>query len=563
MFDPRRASTCLKRAAVAAALALAAGFAPAHAQAQTPTGTGTVVLQLNDSAIEFVGRLRAFDGASYILETSAFGVLSLAAARYTCLDGPCPGQLVAALAGARAATQADTGTLSFDPGRVAEAAAIAISGSAIASETLLPALIRAHAASRGGTVKQLVGTDAAALRFRVADAGGRATASIDLKRDGTDSGLAALYSGTATVALASRAIGDAEAASLTQATRFRRQADEHVLALDGLVVIVPPASRVAALSLDQIAGIFSGATTNWSELGLPPGPITVYTRDGELGATARLAALVLRPRGLAMAPDALRVTSEAGLSDAVAADSGGIGVTSFAALRNARGVALATRCGLIAEPTAFAVKAEEYPLSRRIYLLTAGTPEAEPARDLVRFALSRAAQAVIRANDFVDQAIEQETFAALRPRIGAALAGSDATPADRLLGQRLLADLEGAQRLSVTFRFGAGSSLLDAKARQDIVRLAEFMQTPAMAGKTVLFVGFSDATGLAQKNVPLSARRALEVRNAVLAAARPRIPAARAGVRGFGSTAPVACNETAADKLLNRRVEVWVREPGR
>ena len=159
----------MMRAARLPAMALSLGLSigtlipSAHAQ------TGDVVLQLKESAVEFVGRLRAYDGASYTIETRAFGVLSLEAARYTCLDGPCPGQPAAALANPGAVPTGEAGTMSIDPARTAEAATVAIHGSAIAGETLLPALIRAQAASRGGTVKQLVGTDAAALRFRVAD----------------------------------------------------------------------------------------------------------------------------------------------------------------------------------------------------------------------------------------------------------------------------------------------------------------------------------------------------------------------------------------------------------
>ena len=126
--------------------------------------------------------------------------------------------------------------------------------------------------------------------------------------------------------------------------------------------------------------------------------------------------------------------------------------------------------------------------------------------------------------------------------------------------QRLFrAERQSARRLSTTFRFASGSSRLDAKALHDVQRLVAFARAPGQRGKTLVFAGFTDAAGSPAVNAALAARRALQVRSAVLAAARGPVPFVATQVRGFGAVAPVACNSEGADKLLNRRVEVWLR----
>jgi len=80
-----------------------------------------------------------------------------------------------------------------------------------------------------------------------------------------------------------------------------------------------------------------------------------------------------------------------------------------------------------------------------------------------------------------------------------------------------------------------------------------------MAGKTVMFIGFTDAAGPAWLNQALSLKRAEEVRDAVLRMNASLTSAVSFTALGFGPAAPVVCNQgRRADS--NRRVEVWVRD---
>ena len=71
--------------------------------------------------------------------------------------------------------------------------------------------------------------------------------------------------------------------------------NSHVFALDAVVVLVSPQNPVAALSIDDIAKVFAGTITDWSELGRTPGHINTYARDAKSGTYDTFDNLVLKP----------------------------------------------------------------------------------------------------------------------------------------------------------------------------------------------------------------------------------------------------------------------------
>ncbi len=55
------------------------------------------------------------------------------------------------------------------------------------------------------------------------------------------------------------------------------------IALDIIAIVVHPGNPVDDLSKDQVRGIFTGAVTNWSEVGGEDKPIVVVVRDQASG----------------------------------------------------------------------------------------------------------------------------------------------------------------------------------------------------------------------------------------------------------------------------------------
>jgi len=124
----------------------------------------------------------------------------------------------------------------------------------------------------------------------------------------------------------------------------------------------------------------------------------------------------------------------------------------------------------------------------------------------------------------------------------------------------MVADMLSSDRLSTTFRFLTGSSNLDTRATADIVRLAEELQLPQHAGKVVQLIGFTDSIGDPLLNKQLSERRALQIRDALLEANSTLEDHVKFTVAGYGEVSPLGCNETNQGRLINRRVEVWLKE---
>ena len=77
--------------------------------------------------------------------------------------------------------------------------------------------------------------------------------------------------------------------------------------------------------------------------------------------------------------------------------------------------------------------------------------------------------------------------------------------------------------------------------------------------RTVLIEGFTDSTGSAAHNQELSERRAGAVAAALTGMG---VAPNRVAMRGYGQAFPVASNDTAANRQLNRRVEIVLSNEG-
>jgi phosphate transport system substrate-binding protein len=115
-------------------------------------------------------------------------------------------------------------------------------------------------------------------------------------------------------------------------------------------------------------------------------------------------------------------------------------------------------------------------------------------------------------------------------------------------------EVSGAGKLSLNFRFRAGTSQLDNNALGDLDRLVELLANPMYQQRDLLLFGFSDSAGGARKNIALSKDRAKVVAEQLqMRGIKPSL------VNGFGRDLPIASNDTEDGREKNRRVEVWLR----
>jgi len=105
--------------------------------------------------------------------------------------------------------------------------------------------------------------------------------------------------------------------------------------------------------------------------------------------------------------------------------------------------------------------------------------------------------------------------------------------------------------------FATDRAELTQNGMATVRKLAEvMMQNP---DRTVLVEGFTDSTGSAAHNKELSERRAQSV---ALALTSLGVPRERVAMRGYGEAYPVASNDTAGNRQLNRRVEIVLSNEG-
>ena len=142
---------------------------------------------------------------------------------------------------------------------------------------------------------------------------------ITVRGGGSGIGITSIIEGTCDVADSSRAIKDAEA---QKAASRGRDIKAHVIAMDGIAVIVNPENGLVELTKKQVADIYTGKISDWSGAD-DAGKIVVLSRDSASGTFEAFGALALG--GKKVRSDALMQASNQAIASMVAKTPGGIG----------------------------------------------------------------------------------------------------------------------------------------------------------------------------------------------------------------------------------------------
>lgn len=355
---------------------------------------------------------------------------------------------------------------------------------------------------------------------------------------GSSTGFQALLDGQAQIWASSRPVRAGEAERAARFADLNTLESEHVIAIDGIAILVHSTNPVTRLTTEQIGQIFSGNIRNWKEINGLDLPINLYARDDRSGTWDTFSSMVLKG-DLTLHDSARRYESNDNLSDDVSQDPGGIGFSGLASIRNSKAVAVADGAGPALAPTRLSVASEDYPLARRLFLYTLSDQAGDPTNAFVRFAHSSDGQALVDESGFVSQ-----NPIALDP---------DYDPATPDTFRRLTSQ---HQRLSVNFRFAEGHTELDNKARRDLIRVRDYLKTHNMQGEDLMLIGFAD-----RHNDELHAQMISELRALSVATALRRIDVTTRAVTGYGHYMPVGAEGGAVGAYRNGRVEVWVRRP--
>lgn len=493
----------------------------------------TVTLNSLDGSLSVTGELVEYSNDYYIIK-SQIGNLTVATDKVECVGDGCPSLLP-------------------------KYSEFTISGSRELALNLMPTLMDGFAASLGLDLTQQSG-DNGTTQAVLSSPNGVDVAKITYVMRGSSTGLRDLLTGNAALALTTRAARPSEAAAFANAGfgDIHAASSEHILALDGIVVVTSTTNPVRIIKSADIPAIFSGRISDWADLGGVPGPINLYVRPENSATGALFKEMIMRP---ARAGFSLRVNlmdSDAAVADAVEADPSGIGFTSYSSSANARPVSLLGSCNIQSPATEFTIKAEEFPYTKRLYLYNSAQNVPPLVNMFLDYLNSSEAQKLIDLSGYVGQDVEEVPVNDQGLRFLSAALPTDAEMTLPQL-QAMMTDLASAERVTITYRFQQGTAVLDSRAIADIDRLVEEMKTPDFAHKKVILMGFTDSVGNGPNNERLSLARANQVRTAILQAAGGAIAPERIEVRGYGELSPLGCNADVDGRRINRRVEVWER----
>jgi phosphate transport system substrate-binding protein len=471
-----------------------------------------VTLTAREGGLRIEGTLQSFDGEFYRID-SAYGLLTLDGQGVICAGPGCPDL-------------------------TAPKAIIRIMGAPDAGVALIPPLFRSFAAIRGLIYQPVFGGEAYAAIIADPETG-KTLAEISFLSADPETAFAALANGEADLVVGAFA-GDGVA--------------KQALAMDALITIMAQDNATPAIATRDLVGVLAGDITNWQDVGGPDMPIALHALAAELDVQRAVEARLGRE-----VKATIRHRDLASMAAAVAKDPYALAITGRAAQGTAKQLLLKDSCGYTLQPTALAVKASDYPLSLPIYLLT--PPRRLPllTREFLEYLTTPSAQATIAKAGYIDRGVARDDMTG-GARLDTAVkgAGEETTVADL---KALAQVMTGAARISLTFRFD-GSGVLDAQSQQNLKDFAQLLLAGQFAQDSLMLSGFSDGQGEAVENIALSMERAEAVLGALRQAA-PELPeGAFPAVQGLGEVLPMACDETALGRQINRRVEVWVRAKG-
>jgi phosphate transport system substrate-binding protein len=216
-------------------------------------------------------------------------------------------------------------------------------------------------------------------------------ADISVRGGGSGVGIAGIIDGTCDIGDASRSIKEAE---LDKAVANKRHPKAHVVAMDGICVIVNPSNPVEALTRKQVKDIFTGKISDWGQVGGSSGKIVVVSRDTSSGTFEAFGELALEKAKVR--PDALMQASNQAVATTIAETPAAIGyiglgyVTSDVKAIDIDGVT----------PSKETVLSGKYPIGRPLFMYTNGEPTGL-AKEFIDFILSEEGQELVEEEGFV------------------------------------------------------------------------------------------------------------------------------------------------------------------
>ncbi|MCD4813909.1 PstS family phosphate ABC transporter substrate-binding protein [bacterium] len=217
---------------------------------------------------------------------------------------------------------------------------------------------------------------------------------------GSGTGIAALLNGTADVACASRKIKGKE---VDRGKGMGIDIIEHIVARDGIAVIVHPSNKVDALSMKQLKKMYIGEYKKWKQVGGTKKKIDLLSRDSSSGTYAFFQKKVLEKMDYSVR--ARRMPSNSAIVQSVSEDKYTIGYVGLGYLAEAgdkvKGLEIkADEKSAGVYPSQATVVDSSYVINRPLHLYTNGQPTGK-VKAFLDFVMSVEGQKIVNDLGFV------------------------------------------------------------------------------------------------------------------------------------------------------------------
>ena len=338
------------------------------------------------------------------------------------------------------------------------------------------------------------------------------------------------------------------------------QLTHQMIGLKAFSVIVAPNAGITDISMNDLARIYAGEVTNWSQIGGADVSILPLQLPTNSPVRDEIIRLVMEPAGKAIAGNVLTMADEAGIMASINQFPGSISIVSAADAAEDLVVDVAGSCGIAVAPTNFNIISGDYPLVRPVMATYAEPPKTQLLAELFDFASEDVAQGLLQREGFTSYDAALQDTAAKNGRL-TGLLSANLDEAQRAAAAEMFQILFDAERFSTTMTGGAASGPEGAWNRAMMIDLAAALDSGEYSGREVAFVGFGESTAGSEAAINASATAAADIQAAFERFASDVISSRGYAVssHGFGNVSPVTCYDGQVAGSEYTRVEVWIR----
>ena len=333
-----------------------------------------------------------------------------------------------------------------------------------------------------------------------------------------------------------------------------------MVGLNAFSVIVAPSAGINQISVNDLARIYAGEVTNWSQIGGADVGILPLQMPTNSATGAEIAALVMAPAGKDISSNVLTMNDEAGIATSINQFPGSISVVSTTNADPSRTIPVSGSCGIPVDASAFNVASGDYPLVRPVMAAYGTSPSTDLIPEMLDFASQSAAQAAIEGLGYANYSAMLQDASLKNARLSGLL-GASLDDVQRAAAAEMFQVLFAADRMSTTFTGGPASGPEGGWNRAMMNGLIDALSDPSNAGREIIFVGFGVSSAGSQSALDASAAAAADFA-ATLQAAAPAVISGgdyTLSSYGFADVAPSSCIDGQVAGSEYTRIEVWIR----